>query len=458
MISMNERRATTRSRIAAGSRRVLVAFVLLAGCTRVQEAANQLFDDRTPRERYAASLEAAGLTRTALVQDWQVAADRALREAAVVKTPYTEVGYLTPAEPAALAFRLSARRGQNVHIDVELQGDSTTLLFLDAWQLESDTAATLRALTSADSAARTLEFEPRRDGEFVLRVQPELLRGGRFRVAIRVEPTLAFPVHRGHDGDIGSDFGDPRDGGVRDHHGVDIFAPRGTPALAVAEATVTRVEVTPRGGKVVWLRDRRGNSLYYAHLDSQRVAAGTTVRPGDTLGFVGNTGNARTTPPHLHFGVYRRGEGPVDPYWFVARPRGTQAALTADTARLGEWARTPRATVLRAAPEESATRLGELPQHTALRILAASGSWFRVRLPDGGTGYIAARATERVDRAIRTAAPAPSSQLLARPLAASGPDDVLALVAPGETVGVLGRFGDFLLVRTPDGRPAWMIQ
>lgn len=62
--------------------------------------------------------------------------------------------------------------------------------------------------------------------------------------------------------------------------------------------------MTPRGGKVVWMRDEaRGMSLYYAHLDSQHVAAGAYVRPGDTLGFVGKTGNARTTPPHLHFGI-----------------------------------------------------------------------------------------------------------------------------------------------------------
>ena len=92
--------------------------------------------------------------------------------------------------------------------------------------------------------------------------------------------------------------------------------------MAAAPGTVTRVNETNLGGKVVWLRDTLGNSLYYAHLDSQAVSSGMQVNIGDTLGFVGNTGNARTTPPHLHFGVYRRGEGPVDPWWFLHRPRG----------------------------------------------------------------------------------------------------------------------------------------
>jgi hypothetical protein len=92
-----------------------------------------------------------------------------------------------------------------------------------------------------------------------------------------------------------------------------------TPALAAADGVVRGVGVTSLGGKVVWLRDEDGHALYYAHLDRQYVTEGQQVRTGDTLGFIGNTGNARTTPPHLHFGIYARGEGPVDPWYFVYR-------------------------------------------------------------------------------------------------------------------------------------------
>ena len=63
-------------------------------------------------------------------------------------------------------------------------------------------------------------------------------------------------------------------------------------------------------------------SHYYAHLERQAVTTGEHVTAGDVVGYVGNTGNARTTPPHLHFGIYRRGEGPIDPLPFVQGRRG----------------------------------------------------------------------------------------------------------------------------------------
>ena len=86
----------------------------------------------------------------------------------------------------------------------------------------------------------------------------------------------------------------------------------------------------PLGLSYVWLYDaRRGQALYYAHLDSQIVQAGVQVDVGDTLGLVGNTGNARSTSPHLHFGIYRHGEGALDPLPFIdtrrrTRPRATE--------------------------------------------------------------------------------------------------------------------------------------
>ena len=63
-------------------------------------------------------------------------------------------------------------------------------------------------------------------------------------------------------------------------------------------------------------------TLYYAHLDKQLVAEGQFVKKGETIGLVGNTGNARTTPAHLHFGVYTFG-GAVDPLPFVNRTNKT---------------------------------------------------------------------------------------------------------------------------------------
>ena len=448
---MREREVASWLGIAAA-----VALVSVTGCRALEEVKDELFDRRTPRERYEAALEAAGLSRTALVRDWTDAGDRALTAAPLVTSPHIEEGYLPPGEPAALALRISARRGQEVVFQAELVGDTTTLVFVEAWRIEADTAARFRQVAVADSGQRTLRLEPRADADYVFRVQPELLRGGRVRISLTVVPTLAFPILDGKEQTVRSRFGAPRDGGIRDHHGIDIFAPRGTVAVAAAEGRVARVETTTRGGNVVWLRDQRGNALYYAHLDRQYVMEGDWVQPGDTIGFVGNTGNARTTPPHLHFGVYRRGEGPMDPWWFVHHPPGVAPRLVADTALLGTWTRTPAGEVaLRAAPDAKADALGTLAGHTAMRVVAAVGSWYRVRLPDGTTGYLAARLLEPVHLAVETTQLALGKPVLSRP-DVTEPSTVMEEWTATDSVAVLGRFGDYLLVRTPAGRSGWV--
>ena len=443
------------------SRRLLlrVTYLLLvlgaSGCDNLRRAAEELLDQREPRQRYVDALKSAGLGETALTADWVAAGDRALHDAPLVSSPHEEQGFLTPAEPSAIALRVRVRRGQELTLEMDLPGDTTTTLFLDAWAVDS--ARTLDHLASADSGERLIRVSPRRDGEVIVRAQPELLRGGRFRALVRVSPTLAFPVRPGNDRDIGSRFGAPRDAGARSHHGIDIFAKRGTPVVAAAAGVVNRVNETNIGGKVVWLRDTRGNSLYYAHLDSQAVSPGMRVEVGDVLGFVGNTGNARSTPPHLHFGVYRRGEGPVDPYWFVYRPRGAPPRLVADTTRLGRWIRpsVARAT-LRRAPSITSDTVGQLGPHSAMRVLSAAGEWYRVRLPDGATGFISARLTEPAERAIARL-PA-GSTILDRPATTHNSSNVIAVVTERDTVGVVGRFGEFVLVRSNRGIAGWVLQ
>jgi murein DD-endopeptidase MepM/ murein hydrolase activator NlpD len=91
---------------------------------------------------------------------------------------------------------------------------------------------------------------------------------------------------------------------------------------------VTRQTTNRLGGKVVWLwAPARRLSLYYAHLDEQAVTPGTRVSVGDVLGYIGNTGNARDTAPHLHSGVYAALAGAVDPFPFVVDPARSQEPL-----------------------------------------------------------------------------------------------------------------------------------
>lgn len=434
-----------------------VLLVGLAACAELGDLSDGLFDNRTPRERYEAALAAAGLEGTALAREWHEAARRALAEAPAVALPHAEEGYLAPGEPMALAYRVALRRGQHLQLDFSVPGDSTTQVFLDAWLEGTDSARSPRFETAADSGARALAFEPSRDGTYILRAQPELLRGGRFRLTLRVDGTLAFPVGGRGEPDVGSRWGAPRDGGARSHHGIDIFAPRGTPVVASRAGVVGRVETTPRGGRVIWLRDDRGFSLYYAHLEAQLVEAGQRVAAGDTIGLVGNSGNAVTTPPHLHFGIYRRGQGPVDPWWFVHRPPQRLARLTADTTRLGDWIRTTRAaTPLLAEPASRAAALDTLDRHAAARVVAATGSWYRVRMPDGGTGYLPADQIEPAERPISVVASLGTETILTRPSAQPTTESILVSRLAGAPVDVLGRYGQFLLVRTPDGVAGWV--
>jgi len=433
--------------------------MLLAGCDGTRRMAEGLLDRRTPRERYVDALDASGLTETALARDWTAAGSQALATAPVIALPYTEEGYLAPAEPSAIGVRTHIRRGQEVRFSVEFPADSSATVFVDAWIVEEDSLAAFHHLESADSGVRSLTIRPRRDADIVLRAQPELLRGGRFRMSVQVDPTLAFPVRSGHEYDVGSRWGASRDGGARSHEGIDIFARRGTPVIAAAPGMIRRVAETPIGGKVIWQRDEDGNSLYYAHLDRQVAVEGMTVAIGDTLGFVGNTGNARTTPPHLHFGVYQRGSGAVDPWWFVHRPRGRPSQITADTTRYGGWVRVAQEqTRLRRAPDERADTLPSLPRTTAVRVLSATGSWYRVRLPNGATGFVAARLTEPADQPLRVATSGVAAPVLASPSPTPGAADVLTFVTPGDSLAVLGRFGEFILVRAAHGVAGWIAE
>jgi murein DD-endopeptidase MepM/ murein hydrolase activator NlpD len=92
------------------------------------------------------------------------------------------------------------------------------------------------------------------------------------------------------------------------HHGDDIFAPLGTPVVAVASGTVNRVGWEALGGWRLWVRDSVGDEFYYAHLSgyAPAVLRSPRVTRGEVIGFVGNTGDAFTTQPHLHFEIHPR--------------------------------------------------------------------------------------------------------------------------------------------------------
>jgi murein DD-endopeptidase MepM/ murein hydrolase activator NlpD len=125
-------------------------------------------------------------------------------------------------------------------------------------------------------------------------LQPELTGGG-----------YVFPVYG--PSSFGDSFGAFRsDVAGNWHHGDDIFAELGAPILACADGIVFSVGWNNVGGNRLWLRDQQGNEFYYAHLSAFTPLAGNgrLVKAGEVLGFVGNTGDALGTPPHLHFEVH----------------------------------------------------------------------------------------------------------------------------------------------------------
>jgi peptidoglycan LD-endopeptidase LytH len=277
----------------------------------------------TPHQTYQRGLEATGVLDTTLGRAWLDASHNALHSPAQVTLPIIRKFRFDSFNPAAWSFLVPLKRGQRVEVQTRVESAAPAEAFVDIFSADEDSALGDVIGEHEHGALRAAEYDAEDDELVIVRVQPELLRDGTAVISLRAAPTLRFPVANARPDDLQSIFGDPRDAGRRQHEGVDIFAKRGTPVLSAAAGVVTRVAETRLGGRVVWVwNPARGLRLYYAHLDRQLVATGERVEAGDVLGTVGNTGNARTTPPHLHFGIYERRRGAIDPYWFIAPPLG----------------------------------------------------------------------------------------------------------------------------------------
>jgi murein DD-endopeptidase MepM/ murein hydrolase activator NlpD len=272
------------------------------------------FVPASPHERYRERLRASGFAATAFGRDWNAAADAALRVPAEAASPMRVEGVLAATPAAAASYAWTLRRGRRLSLAFRFDGEAGAEVFADVFAIEGD-GQPPRRVASLEPGRSTLVVDVPRDARYVLRLQPELLRGARFAVAQRTLASLPFPIAGNTPPGPRSDFGAVRDAGRRSHEGVDLFAPRGTPVVAVA-AGLARASTNRLGGNVVWLHaPAASRTFYYAHLDRWAIDGWRYVRPGDVLGYVGTTGNARTTPPHLHFGIYSGGA--IDPWPFV---------------------------------------------------------------------------------------------------------------------------------------------
>ncbi|GGK66985.1 hypothetical protein GCM10011405_13680 [Rufibacter glacialis] len=433
---------------------LVLGLFLLTACSP-QNTLKGVFEKKTPYEKYQAGLKEAKLDQTALGQQWLAAGERALQQAVPVSLPFKETGYFPAEKPMAASYRFTVKQGQKVAVKVETQGQQVPQVFIDLFEADPTQASVPKQVAYADTTAQSLEYEVEEELPHLVRLQPELLRSGQYTVTIETMPILAFPVQGKDSRAVQSYWGAERDAGARRHEGIDIFAARNTPVVAAVEGVVTRVNETPIGGKVVWLSDlKRQQSLYYAHLDSQLVQPGQRVSVGDTLGLMGNTGNARTTAPHLHFGIYRFGQGAVDPFPYVHQSRTKPASLQADEKRFGDWVRVAKAnTTLREAPASSATPILTLSKHVPLQVLAGSANWYRVMLPNGQQGYLAASLVENLEKPLQTVRLRREAPLLDASSALAAAQKSLAA---DSMVQVLAKQEDFWLVSETNGATGWI--
>ena len=129
---------------------------------------------------------------------------------------------------------------------------------------------------------------------------------------------LPIPVAGVRPGSLVDTWGAERSGGRR-HKGIDIFARRGTAVMSPVQGVVMQVGHDRLGGNVVRVLGPGRQVHYFAHLDRYGpIRERQWIRPGDIVGYVGDTGNARGTPPHLHYGVYTAG-GAINPFPLLRR-------------------------------------------------------------------------------------------------------------------------------------------
>jgi peptidoglycan LD-endopeptidase LytH len=425
----------------------IIFIIALAGCNTMKSV-KDAFHGLSPYERYVKNLENANLRERLIVRKWVEAGERSLRDSVFVTLPFTETGHFVAHRPEARSYRFKALDGQVLAINGALSSTSDTKIFADLFIWKDNT---WKALASADSSL-FLRHEFTKNATCLLRIQPELLVNTYYSLTISLTPVLINPVSGASNRSIQSFYGDSREGGKRSHEGVDIFAKKGTPVIAPTDGTISRTGYTRLGGKVVWMYDqKRQHSYYFAHLDSQYVAAGMRLKQGDTLGTVGNTGNARYTPSHLHFGIYQSKS--KDPLHYIRTMEQIIESSPIDTAfRMQPFRITVAKQKVHTGPGEHHAIVAELKKENYVQVVAQSAKWYRIVLPNQVQAYVPKA----------SAKPALEGDAIVLPKRThmfSGLTEgsvMLSALEKDETVFILATYGDSQFIRTRSGMEGWI--
>lgn len=345
---------------------LIICIVLLQAACNIRKAINP-----TAREKYERSYKGSD----SLLKKWQQAYELARQQPVPIELPLVMTARLQDSTPTALSYRFAVNQGQVLIAELD-KANEAGLLFTELWRPGKDEAAKANLLQETESTTTLLELPVTENDTLTIVLQPGIGNHSLFRFRIYPQPGYLFPVAGKGNAAITSFWGANRDGGKRKHEGIDIVAKRGTPLLAVTDGLITATGDRGLGGKQVWLRDAVfKQSIYYAHLDSIAAHDGQQVKKGDTLGFVGNTGNAITTIPHLHFGVSGN-NGATDPYFFVQQlpvpPFYDSTLISTGTTRNNK-------TGLRNGPSANATLLQTLDKNYSLMILGKLANWYYVK-------------------------------------------------------------------------------
>jgi murein DD-endopeptidase MepM/ murein hydrolase activator NlpD len=430
---------------------VISPFLITAILLSCKTGTVNLFKPASPHEQYLRTLTSTGFDKTAAGKAWIDNAQSSLQKASTIKLPFKERGYFSAERIPAVAYKFSATKGQKVYIGVSHKPVENFRIYVDLMAIENER---IKSLAFVDTVKTSIEYEINNTGEYLVRLQPELLTNGEYTLEINFGPSLNYPIKTTSRNNIQSFWGDGRDANSRKHEGIDLFAPRLTPVIAAAAGTVTRVNENNLGGKVVWMRPNgKDYTLYYAHLDKQIAIEGQQVAIGDTLGLMGNTGNAKTTAPHLHFGIYTS-NGAVDPLPFVNPVIKPLPEVIASLANLNSNMRTTRNTTVYTAPDEAANPVLFLPQNSIIFVNAATRNWYYVEMPDGKTGYVSSNRLSSLSKPIKALKiNALSQQIYDKPDSLAAVKSIIPINANAD---VLGYSGDFSLIKDSKNNLGWV--
>lgn len=353
---------------------IISVIVVTTSCSRLNKVTD-LVTNPSAREKYQREFEENDRAFAA----WQKEFDKAVLDSITVSLPYSEFGNFSPVTYPVYSYEMSLDQGERLQVEVE-KDSLQQLVFLDLFKKENDSV--YEHIKSADFSETGISEEITVSGVYKVLVQPEIGATTPFRIQISKEPVYSFPVVSKGNSAVQSYWGAVRDGGRRSHEGIDIFAPRGTPVIAVTPGRVSSTGNKGLGGKQVWLRDsKRGNSLYYAHLDSIIATSGMRVKVGDTLGLVGNSGNARTTPPHLHFGIYKGYRGAQNPLPYVYQIKKVEKLPFSKDSN-STFIISSATANLRKGPSTKAVIGRQAKAQDTLQLLGKTSDWYHTRLED----------------------------------------------------------------------------